>query len=243
MNKKQAATLLGAGVVFAVSVLAWPTLSLAEEMESSIARGGLLYDKWYKTIGEKGPGDKHPLYPAEGKYASKARETWRCKECHGWDYKGKAGAYAEGSHFTGIKGINGMAGGDPGKVVALLKDDKHDYGKKLSATDLQDLANFVTQGQVDVDKYIDSSTKMPKSGDAAKGAAYFNTICAKCHGVDGTEPDDMKKSLATQMSNPWEVMHKIMNGQPDEQMPALRALDHGVTVDIMSHITTLPKKP
>ncbi len=243
MNKNPAAFLLGAGVAFLIGLFAWPGVSLAAEIESSVARGGLLYDKWYKVIGERAPGEKHPLYPAEAKYASKPGATWRCKECHGWDYAGKDGAYAEGKHYTGTKGIRGMAGGDPAKVVALLKDDKHGYGAKLSATDLQDLANFVTKGQVDVDKYIDRGTKMPKGGDKAKGAAYFNTICAKCHGRDGTEPDDMKKSLGKQMGNPWEVMHKILNGQPDEEMPALRALDRGVVRDIMAHITTLPKKP
>ena len=243
MSKKRAATLFGAGLVFLVGVLAWPAASLADEIESSIARGGILYDKWYKEIGEKAPGEKHPLYPADGKYAEKSGDTWRCKECHGWDYKGKDGAYAKGKHHTGIKGIDGMAGGDAAKVVALLKDSEHGYGDKLSAEDLQDLANFVTKAQVEMAMYIDSGTKMPKGGDKAKGAAYFNTMCAKCHGKDGTEPDDMKKSLGKQMGNPWEVMHKIMNGQPDEQMPALRALDRGVVVDIMAHITTLPKKP
>jgi thiosulfate dehydrogenase len=243
MNKKRATSLLGAGVVFLAGLLAWPGTVFAEEMESSLMRGGLLYDKWYKVIGEKAPGEKHPLYPADGKYASKASSNWRCKECHGWDYKGKDGAYSEGKHYTGIKGINGMYGGDPANVVALLKDSKHGYGDKLEDADLQDLANFVTKGQMDTGKYIDSGTKMPKNGNSAKGAAYYNTICAKCHGMDGTEPDDMKKSLGKQMGNPWEVMHKIMNGQPDEEMPALRALDPQVTVDIMSHITTLPKKP
>jgi hypothetical protein len=243
MNRKRAATLLGAGVVFLVGVLAWPGATLAEEMESSIARGGLLYDKWYKEIGEKAPGEKHPLYPADGKYASKPGTTWRCKECHGWDYKGKDGAYSKGKHHTGIMGIRGMDGGDPGKVIAVLKDKDHGYGDKLEDADLQDLANFVTMGTVDSDKYIDSSNKMPKGGDKAKGSAYFNTVCARCHGMDGTEPDDMKKSLGKQMGNPWEVMHKIMNGHPDEQMPSLRAFDRGVVVDIMAHITTLPKKP
>ena len=243
MNKKRAASLLGVGIVFVVGALAWPGASLANEVESSMMRGGLLYDKWYKVIGERAPGEKHPLYPDDGKYASKPGTTWRCKECHGWDYKGKDGAYAKGKHYTGIKGIRGMEGGDPAAVVALLKDDKHGFGDKLEDEDLRDLANFVTKGQVDVDAYIDASSKMPKDGDGAKGAAYYNTICAKCHGRDGTEPDDMKKSLGKQMGNPWEVMHKIMNGQPDEEMPALRALDKGVAVDIMSHITTLPKSP
>ncbi len=55
MNKKHAATLLGTGIIFAVGMLAWPGASLAKEVDSSIARGGILYDKWYKEIGEKAP--------------------------------------------------------------------------------------------------------------------------------------------------------------------------------------------
>ena len=42
------------------------------------------------------------------------------------------------------------------------------------------------------------------------------------------------------MGNPWEVMHKLMNGQPGEQMPALRALDHQVVLDLLAHLKTLP---
>ena len=243
MNKNHAACLLGAGVVILAGLFASPDAIFAEEVESSLMRGGLLYDKWYTVLGERAPGEKHPLYPEDGKYASKPGTTWRCKECHGWDYQGKDGAYAKGKHYTGIKGIDGMRDGDPAKVVALLKDDKHGYGDKLEDADLQDLANFVTKGQTDMDTYIDRGSKMAKGGDAAKGAAYYNTICAKCHGMDGTEPEDMGKSLGKQMGNPWEVMHKIMNGQPDEEMPALRALEPAVTVDLMSHISTLPKKP
>jgi thiosulfate dehydrogenase len=243
MNKNRAVSLLGPGLVFLVGVLSAPAVALADASEWSIARGGLLYDKWYKVIGEKAPGEKHPLYPADGKYASKPGTTWRCKECHGWDYMGKDGAYAKGKHHTGIVGIRGMDGGDPGKVIALLKDKDHAYGDKLSAEDLEDVANFVTRGQIDTSKYIDAGNKMPKGGDKAKGASYYNTVCARCHGLDGTEPDDMDKSLGKQMGNPWEVMHKIMNGHPDEQMPALRAFDRSAVVDIMSHITTLPKKP
>ena len=242
MNKNRALSLASTAAFVLVGLFAWSGAVIAADMEYSIARGGLLYDKWYKVIGEKAPGEKHPLYPAEGKYAHKPGTTWRCKECHGWDYQGKDGAYSKGKHHTGITGIRGMDGGDPGKVVALLKDSKHAYGDKLSDEDLQDLANFVTKGTIESDKYIDRASKMPK-GDAAKGAAYFDTVCARCHGLDGTEPDDMKKSLGKQMGNPWEVMHKIMNGHPDEQMPALRAFDRSAVVDILSHITTLPKKP
>lgn len=214
----------------------------ADEIESSIARGGKLYDKWYKAIKAEKPKADHPAYPKDKKYAGKPDTNWRCKECHGWDYMGKDGAYKSGSHSTGIKGINGMAGADPAKVVALLKDAKHGYGDKVSADDLNDLAMFVSKGQVNVDKHIDSKTKQPIGGDKNRGAAYFNTICANCHREDGTRPKDMDQSLGAQMSNPWEVMHKILNGQPGEQMPALRAFGMQPVLDIMAHIATLPKK-
>ena len=226
---------LVAGAVIAVSGGA----ALAE-MESSYARGAKLYDKWYKVIKADAPTESHKLYPDEGKYAAKPGSNWRCKECHGWDYLGKDGAYASGKHSSGIVGIDSAAGGDPAAVIAVLKSDGHGFASLLSDQDLTDLANFVTAGQVDMDQYIDRATKAPK-GDGAKGEVYYNTICAGCHGMDGKLPKDMKP-FGAQMSNPWEVMHKILNGQPGESMPALRALDRQITVDIMSYLATLPKE-
>jgi thiosulfate dehydrogenase len=91
-------------------------------------------------------------------------------------------------------------------------------------------------------KFIDYASKSPKGGNADQGAAYFNTICVGCHRKDGSYPKDMEKTLGKQMGNPQEVMHKILNGQPDEKMPALRALDRQIIVDLMAHIKTLPKE-
>ncbi len=239
--QRLALTILGGAVVIGGVALS-ATSASADEMESSMARGGQLYDKWYKVTGDEKPTKAHPAYPADKKYAKKPASNWRCKEGHGWDYRGKDGAYASGKHSTGIRGINRMAGADPAEVVAVLKDKTHGYGAKMDDDDLQDVALFVAKGQVDFDKYIDRATKKPKGGDAARGAAYYNTVCANCHARDGTKPKDMGKSLGAQMGNPWEVMHKILNGQPDEKMPALRAFDRQVVVDILAHVATLPSK-
>jgi len=57
----------------------------AEEVESSVARGGRLYDKWWKVVGAQEPKGANPAYPADGKYKGKGGTDWRCKECHGWD--------------------------------------------------------------------------------------------------------------------------------------------------------------
>lgn len=220
----------------------------ADEIESSIARGGRLYDKWWKVVGAEEPRHPHPAYPADGKYKAKSGTDWRCKECHGWDYLGKDGAYGKGKHFTGIKGIQGAADTSPAKIMATLTDKTHGLGKQLGDGDLRDLAMFVSKGQVVMTQFIDRTTKKVK-GNKARGEPVFNTVCANCHGRDGTLNED-GKPLASDSEplglvandNPWEALHKIRNGQPGEHMPALRALDLQLSVDILAHMQTLPTR-
>ncbi|MBF0272492.1 MAG: c-type cytochrome [Magnetococcales bacterium] len=213
----------------------------AAEQVSSIARGGRLYDKWFEVTDSAEPATTHPSYPPGGGYADKAKDTWRCKECHGWDYLGKQGAYAKGKHATGIVGMGRFKQGEAAKVVTMLKDDKHRYGDKLAEQDLNDLALFVTQGQVDMDRWIDSNTKEIK-GDRQRGEAVFNTICAHCHGKDGRSMQKMPPVGKVAADNPWETLHKILNGEPGSKMPALRALDAQIAVDVLSYAVTLPQE-
>jgi thiosulfate dehydrogenase len=222
------------GVFVALSV----TIPVQAEEDSAIARGGRLYDKWFAVIGAEEPKDTHKAWPASNT-KKKGNATWRCKSCHGWDLRGKDGAYASGSYKTGIPGIRQYAGGDAAEVVAIAKNSLHGLGM-IPDADLADLALFVTKGQVDMTKYINADKSI--NGDATKGAAYYNTLCAGCHGKEGDKPKDMKKSLGEVVSgNPWEGLHKILNGQPDEAMPALRALPMEITVDTLAYTVTLPK--
>ena len=210
----------------------------AQETESAIARGGRLYDKFWAENKAAKPATDHPSYVKDGKYGKE--NSWRCKECHGWDYKGKDGAYAKGSHMTGIKGIGGAAGKDPAAVAAVLRDKIHGYTEaQLSAKDASDLALFVSKGQGNLGKYLDAANKV--KGDGARGATYFNTLCAGCHGEDGKKVKD-GPPLGSVADNGAEMMHKVLNGQPGEAMPALRALDHQVAADIAVHLMRLPAK-
>ncbi len=204
----------------------------------SIARGGRLYDKWYKMVDKSPPGVRHEDYPAAGKYAAKTATTWRCKECHGWDGLGKDGAYAGGKHYTGIKGVKQAVGRDPGQLVTMLEG--HGYGGLMSRTDLMDLANFLSIGQLDMDAVIDRKSKTVKGADTRTGAIYYQTLCAQCHGATGITKD-MPILGKVANSNPWETLHKILNGQPAEEMPALRALNRQVALDILAYLQTLPK--
>ncbi|MCB1852040.1 MAG: c-type cytochrome [Gammaproteobacteria bacterium] len=232
------AALLGMGSLLVCSV----TLA-AESDVYSIARGGRLYDKWFKeSPTAKTPEIAHPGYPDSGKYKGNKGTDWRCKECHGWDYRGNEGAYAEGKHYTGIKGIGGMTGADPTSVVAVLKNQTHAMtASGLSEQDYHDLAMFVSKGQTRSDGFIDDKSKKV-TGDTNAGQGYFETVCARCHGLDGKEDDQIPPLGKLANDNPWEVLHKIINGQPDEEMPALLAFGNQVAVDILAYLQTLPQE-
>lgn len=211
---------------------------VAAETESSMARGGRLYDKWWAENKAAKPAGMHVAYPVKGgKYADE--NSWRCKECHGWDYNGKDGAYAKGGHATGIRGISGAAGKDPSAIAALLRDKNHGYSEaQLSAKDAGDLALFVSKGQGNLAKFVGADNKA--KGDAGKGEVYFNTLCAGCHGTDGKKIKD-GPALGSVADNGAEMLHKLMNGQPGEAMPALRALDGQIAADVAAYLTRLPK--
>lgn len=54
-----------------------------------ISRGGQLYDDWWKTtIDTEKPQKDHPLWKEQNANKRSGYDTYRCKECHGWDYPG-----------------------------------------------------------------------------------------------------------------------------------------------------------
>ena len=232
-------------------------------------RGGLLYDKWWVVTGLTPPGDtaadNHPLwppyYPLDFPNFRTGVETWRCKECHGWDYKGADGAYGSGSHYTGIIGVYGTTKGDR-QIFDMLKHsgvqvpNGHSYASVgLTDEDIWDLVKMVREGVVDTDVYINQD----KSFDGVwfNGyELYSQSYCASCHdsGVPLGSSPDMPLCEGTAIdfgtneyvgtvanSNPWELLHKIRFGHPGAPMPALDLLDVGVSeaADIGAYCQTL----
>jgi len=217
----------------------------AKDLLGSIAKGGRLYDNWQRETDSLPPVMRHPAYPKDAALAASPETNWRCKECHGWDYKGRDGVYATGVHRTGINGIRALAGADPQVVIDLLMDANHLYHgtswvkASLELQDLMDLANFVTLGQIDMDIFIDRQSRAAK-GRTDRHKAAFDLLCVTCHGPTG-------KALATgrdigdvARDNPWETLHKIRNGHPGEAMPALLVLDAKMFVDLLAEAQSLP---
>jgi thiosulfate dehydrogenase len=208
---------------------------------AKLAMGGILYDNWPAELGVE--IDKtHPSYPAKGK--KKGESTWRCKECHGWDYKGSAGAYSKGSHYTGIKGIRAFANQEPETIIEILKDDTHALGNMLKDDALEALSLFVAYGQIDTDLYINRSTKK-SIGDPSNGGRIYLSTCTKCHGIDGKEINfktaEKPEYVGTVANkNPWETLHKIRWGHPGAQMISLLFLGLKEQLDVISFCQTLP---
>lgn len=229
-----------AAIAISLSFLMTPFAIAADTDAGNIARGGRLYDKWYKEAKKPTPTGNHVAWPASNP-DKKGEDTFRCKSCHGWDLLGKDGAYAKGSWVTGIKGVNGAAGKDPAALVSIFKDAKHGFGGAMADADLMALATFVSKGQIDMDPFIDRATKKAK-GDVAAGARIYESVCTGCHGTDGKGVPNSPALGGLALDNPWEIMHKISFGQPAEAMPAMAVFGPKVAGDLLAYVQTLPAK-
>ncbi|MBI4719566.1 MAG: hypothetical protein HY763_17355 [Planctomycetes bacterium] len=192
-------------------------------------RGGLLWDQWWTVAALNAPTGNHPLYPPSGQQTGSA--TFRCKECHGWDYKGRDGAYGAGAHYTGIRGVFGSTK-TPLEMFNLVKlssgTNGHGFGGYgLSDQDIRDLVQFVNDLAIDTDTYIDGTGAF--LGNPSQGQSHYTSggspSCIACHGADGATIN-FGTALAPEwvgtvaVENPWELLHKIRIGNPGTAMPS-----------------------
>ena len=216
-------------------------------------RGGLLYDKWWVVNQTAAPTGDHALYPnpvpSPGNQRTGA-DTFRCKECHGWDYMGKDGAYhgdpGGSSHYTNIAGIIGTADDDPGLLFQKIKTGvgAHLF-PALTDNDIWDLVAFIKMGAIDTTAWINPD-KTFVNVDATAGAGLYAANCQSCHDADGNGAgapaiwvgDDAR-------GNPWEVLHKIRWGHPGSLMPSMvvNGLTDQQMADILAHAQTLASAP
>jgi thiosulfate dehydrogenase len=221
----------------------------------SVARGGLLYDTWWRVVPSASePKSDQALWSLQTTNKRKGSVTWRCKECHGWDYKGKDGAYATGSRRTGFPGVwDAAQKKSVAELSAILRgsaNPQHNFSSVLRSEDIADLANFLKSGLLDMMKYVDYKTKKPIGGDADRGKAQY-ALCGACHGPDGKKlnfGDEKEPEYIGTLAkaNPQEFLHKIRVGQPGSNPPMPAALvlgwDIKQVIDVLAYSQTLPEK-
>jgi len=220
-----------------------------EPVVSNVAVGGRLYDKWYAVAeGASEPTEDQALWATQSTNTRSGKDTWRCKECHAWDYQGPEGAYSSSSsHYTGFTGLIEASSMSVAEVLDILSgggNADHDFSTVMGDDDLAALADFIAEGGVvDVSGYINSD-KTITGADTDNGQTLYDASCAMCHGSDGLSLDfgggDGVGTLAN--GNPQETLHKIRFGHPGSAMPS--GVGNGWTlqesIDVLAYSQTLP---
>jgi thiosulfate dehydrogenase len=210
--------LLGASSTFAASL----------SNEDDIIMGGQLYDRWYAVLGVDPPEGEMPIWSRQTTNTRTGAETWRCAECHGWDYLGVEGAYGSGSHYTGFpnitRAVEGLATEEIIGHLSGEKDPAHDFSAYINRAAMEQLTAFLQTGLIDDSIYIDSTSLQVIGGDFASGESLYIDACAECHGLDGKDiifrsegVDEYLGTVATR--DPWRFLHRTRFGVAGSDMP------------------------
>ena len=147
--------------------------------------------------------------------------------------------------WAGIKGLRDMVGMDPNKIRDRIMAEDHGFTEAhLPFQAQQLLALFLSKGQIDMDRYIDRKTEVAR-GNAKSGGSSYQTLCAVCHGIDGTEINFKSAKYPSYVGtvcaeSPRQALHKIRYGQPGVGMTALANQDLEFVVDILAYCQKLP---
>ncbi len=239
--------MLGLALVFASGVQAQdepPT-------EEDIIQGGVLYDNWFAALGVDAPTGDMPIWARQSTNTRSGPDTWRCVECHGWDYRGALGAYGSGSHYTGFPDVMSLAAEmSEEDILAHLNganDPAHDFSPYLDENSMRQLAAFLKYGVIDDSLYIDTVSLKVIGGDVDHGQSLYENVCAECHGTDGTtivfRTEGVDEYLGTvAFRDPWRFLHRTRFGTAGTEMPVGAALGWSAADgrDVLAYGQTLP---
>jgi mono/diheme cytochrome c family protein len=217
-----------------------------------ITSGAQLYDRWYAALDLSAPGGNMPIWERQSSNTRSGPDTWRCSECHGWDYKGSEGAYRSGSHATGFPNVMKLAAGmTNSEIVDHLKgskDPSHDFSKYLDDSNLEKLAKFLKDGLQDDNATVDADTRKAIGGNIENGKKRYDESCSQCHGVDGKlivfRVEGLNEYIGSVANrDPYRFLHRTRFGVAGiKEMPVGRELgwEAADSVDILVYAQSLP---
>ena len=224
---------------------------LPQETEADPLRGGRLYAAWDQLLGSPSPPlEQQPLWPTGSGGSVPPLLTWRCVNCHGWDYAGSSGSSLTGVYRTlDYPSLFGVTADEPEEIFPILNgvnNPDHDFIPPLAAQDLRDLAAFLSSSLVQPGLIADPNTAIA-SGTAVVGEIAYAEYCLSCHGAEGE-----KINLGTVnspiflgdlgWSNPWRIAHITRFGHVATRVPPASVFDLSFSqqIDIVTYIQTMP---
>lgn len=219
--------------------------------EEDIIRGAQIYDKWYALMNVDPPSGNMPIWSRQVTNTRSGEDTWRCSECHGWDYRGAQGAYGFGSHYTGFPDVMTLAQKlTVDEIVSHLKGSKdpaHDFSPYIDEISLNQLALFLKYGVIDDTQYINPVSLRVVDADTQHGEDLYQFTCAECHGIDGKKIAFQTEGIIEPLGSvanrdPWRFLHRTRFGTAGTNMPV------GITLgwspadgrDILAYAQSLP---
>jgi cytochrome c553 len=240
--------ILGIVLIIATSVHAQ---AVTTPSDNDIIQGALLYDNWVASLGLNAPAGNMPVWSRQSTNTRSGPDTWRCSECHGWDYRGADGAYGSGSHRTGFPNVMALASNlSADDIVVHLKgknDPAHDFSAYMDDTALGQLAAFLKNGLIDDTKYINPVSLQVIQGDSSHGQKLYTATCASCHGGDGKQIAFRTEGIVEYLGSianrdPWRFLHRTRFGTAGTNMPIGYALGWSPADgrDVLAYAQTLP---
>ncbi|MDH5728219.1 MAG: hypothetical protein OEZ58_04470 [Gammaproteobacteria bacterium] len=223
-------------------------------LEPSHVRGARIYDDFTIELDQVVAGPNPIVAIAtSGPAGITDTDSWRCSQCHGFDYEGGVFSFNNGA-TNNLLELQDVRGRDEEFVIGLLFNgfdmwdgaavqNVHNYSALLTPQAMVDVADFVVNEIYDTHMYI----RAPSSGslgDMAEGNAVYNSLidaagvspivrvdgsgfnCVSCHGVDGlgVAGIDLRASA---WNDPFQFLHRTNFGSPR----SLAAFP-GFTVDV-----------
>jgi thiosulfate dehydrogenase len=216
-----------------------------------VARGGRLYLSWDQVTNLSTQSiPQNPLWPEGTPSQVPGAVTWRCVNCHGWDYKGSEGKTLRPIfRAKGYPGLFNYTAAPIDNIVPTLSGEinpEHDFSEYLTQRDLRDLAAFISSGLVVPELIADPETFKVR-GTLSIGEDAFNEFCRSCHGVEGERINLATVEEPTYLGdiaweNPWLMAHTIRYGHISTQVPSAARLGipYSQQLDIVSYTQTLP---
>lgn len=228
VTRKHRTAIFIAIVIIALLVVGSAVAAELTPSQDDIIQGAQLYDKWYAALGVDPPTGDMPIWNRQSTNTRSGADTWRCSECHGWDYKGNQGEYQSGSHFTGFPNlyqlVPTLSADDIVNHLNGAIDPAHNFSPYLEDNSLRQLAVFLKSGIIDDSAYIDPISLHVMNPDVAHGKDLYQSTCSTCHGEDGKQIvfkiegiNEYLGSIANR--DPWRFLHRTRFGVAGADMP------------------------
>lgn len=207
-------------IVISVNQISVSANDLQQE-PNPVSLGAQIFDDWTSVVDNAPvPVGDHPIWSRQTNNTIAGIETWRCVNCHGWDYQGKDGAFGFGPYSTGFPSILEASTENTSYLKGALsgeKDAQHNFSTLMSEEELESVVTFIQTGLIDDNEYIDVFSREVLEGNLENGKQKYSETCASCHGEDGTKAtfrfEGREVALGTlAVQDPWRFLHRTRFG-------------------------------